>query len=107
MCQNNINELTERIYDILMDTGEALTFDAVVLATPSFVAGNLLAQLDSKISQQLHGIPYTSTATVSLAYPLASLSNAHSLKGFGFVILCIYHLQSIAFNIQFRNSTGL
>lgn len=73
-------------YEILMDSGEAFTFDAVVLATPSFVAGNLLAQIDGRISQQLHGIPYTSTATVSLAYPLTSLSNAHSLQGFGFVI---------------------
>ena len=73
-------------YEVTLDSGESLSSDAVVLATPAFTAADLLMALDSGVAEQLRTIPYTSTATVSLAYPAASLSNAHSLKGFGFVI---------------------
>ena len=73
-------------YEVVMDNGALLTCDAVVFATPAFITADLLASVDAGIAQQLRRIPYTSTATVSLAYPAAGLSNAHSLQGFGFVI---------------------
>ncbi len=73
-------------YEVTLDNGESLSSDVVVLATPSFTAADLFMSLDSGVAEQLRAIPYTSTATVSLAYPAASLSNAHSLNGFGFVI---------------------
>lgn len=73
-------------YDVKLDTGESLFSDAVVLATPAYTAADLFMSLDPVVAEQLRAIPYTSTATVSLAYSAASLSNAHSLKGFGFVV---------------------
>tara|TARA_B100000315_G_C14557551_1_gene578909 strand:- start:1295 stop:2146 length:852 start_codon:yes stop_codon:yes gene_type:complete len=73
-------------YEIKLGNGESLVSDAVVLATPAFTAADLLMPLDDEIAEQLRCIPYTSTATVSLAYPVESLSHAHALDGFGFVI---------------------
>ncbi len=73
-------------YEVKLRSGESLISDAVVLATPAFTAADLLMAIDKGITDQLRYIPYTSTATVSLAYPVASLSHAHSLNGFGFVI---------------------
>lgn len=44
------------------------SFDALILAVPARVAGELLAPLDSELSKTLRGIPYGDTATVTLAF---------------------------------------
>ncbi len=49
--------------------GEALEADAVVLATPAFVAAELLAPLAPSVAEPLAAIPYVSTAVVLLVYP--------------------------------------
>ncbi len=47
--------------------------DAVVLATPAGVAGELLANLHPEAARALQAIPYGSSATVSLAFDKAQL----------------------------------
>src|SRR5581483_3299210 len=43
-------------------SGETAWFDAVVLATPSFAAGDLLREIDPALAADLRGIPHASSA---------------------------------------------
>jgi oxygen-dependent protoporphyrinogen oxidase len=71
-------------WHVTLDTGETLKADSLILATPAFVSGKLLASLDPSLASDLQSIPYVSTATVSLAYRRSDLSR--DLDGYGYVI---------------------
>jgi oxygen-dependent protoporphyrinogen oxidase len=71
-------------YQVQLSPHESLEADSVILATPAFVSGALLASLDPALASELQGIPYTSTATVSLAYRLGDVPR--ELDGYGYVI---------------------
>jgi oxygen-dependent protoporphyrinogen oxidase len=58
--------------------------DAVVLTTPAFDAADLLRPLAPDAADLLAGIPYASTAVVSLAYREGQL--AEPLEGSGFLV---------------------
>ena len=58
--------------------------DAVVVATPAHAAAALLRPLDAGLAAGLDGIPYASSATVTLAYDREQIP--HPLDGFGFVV---------------------
>jgi oxygen-dependent protoporphyrinogen oxidase len=72
------------LYQVELETGEILEADSVILATPSFVSGKLLASFDPALASHLQNIPYASTATVSLAYRLGNIPR--ELDGYGYVI---------------------
>ena len=72
------------IYQVHMESGEALRADCVVLATPGYVTAELLQDMDGPLSEVLLSIPSVSTATISLAYRGAEVH--HPLDGFGFVV---------------------
>ena len=72
------------IWQVTLDTGETLKADVLILATPAFVSGKLLASLDPSLASDLQSIPYASTATVSLAYRQRDLPR--DLDGYGYVI---------------------
>lgn len=71
-------------YHLKMEGGETLKADVVVLATPSFVSGDLLIDLDKPLKDLLYTIPYISSAIVHLAYIRSEIR--HPLNGFGFVV---------------------
>ena len=71
-------------FTIEIENALPLEADAVILATPAHVSAALLASIDPQLASDLHEIPLASTATVSLAYPLADLPRA--LNGYGYVI---------------------
>lgn len=71
-------------YQVELTNGSTLEAEAVILATPAYVSGRLLAALDPQLASPLDAIPYASTATVSLAYRAADLP--HPLDGYGYVI---------------------
>jgi len=71
-------------YQVQLETGVTLAADAVVLATPAYVSGNLLAEIDRELASTLTKIPYVSTATISLAYRQSDLPRP--LNGYGYVI---------------------
>ncbi len=73
-----------RGYTLLMDDGSSMEADSVVVATPAYVAAEILDGVDRRLSERLLTIPYTSTATVSLGYKKKDI--AHPLDGFGFVV---------------------
>jgi oxygen-dependent protoporphyrinogen oxidase len=64
--------------------GPALQADGVILTTPAFQTASLVRSLDSQLADQLADIPYSSAATVSLAYRREQVP--HRLNGFGFVV---------------------
>lgn len=71
-------------YDLLLESGRAVTADAVVLATPAYVTADLVRPLSPSGAGVLEAIPYASTATISLLYGATEVGS--SLKGFGFVV---------------------
>lgn len=71
-------------YLVDLKDGSNLEADAVILATPAFVSGTLLASLDPSLASDLERIPYASTATVSLAYKQSDVPR--ELDGYGYVI---------------------
>jgi oxygen-dependent protoporphyrinogen oxidase len=66
------------------DGADALRADGAVLALPAWAAAGLVAPWDADLAAGLAGVPYVSTATVSLAYRESDL--AQPLDGFGFVV---------------------
>ena len=77
-------DLRPSTFDLELETGETLETDALILATPAYVSGKLLASFDPELASTLQSIPYASTATVSLAYHLNDVPR--DLDGYGYVI---------------------
>jgi len=71
-------------YVLDLADGDTLAAPAVVLATPAYVTGALVASLDEQLAEAHAEIPYASTAIVTLAYPSAALSRP--LDGYGYVV---------------------
>jgi len=69
---------------VRLAAGGEVEATGVVLATPAFVAAELLRPLDASVAAALDAIPYASSVTVTLAYARADLPR--SLGGFGFVV---------------------
>ena len=68
-----------------METAQrTLEADGVLLAIPAFAAATLLQPIDAALAAPLRGIPYGSSATVSMAYHLADVEGL--ARGRGFVI---------------------
>lgn len=71
-------------YQVVLESGERLNAGRLILATPAFISGDLLAGLDPALGAELRAIPYVSTATISLAYSEGDLPVP--LDGYGYVI---------------------
>ena len=63
---------------------EALEFDGVILATPSYVVARLVEGVDALLAQDLGRIEHSGTAIVSLAYEQRQVG--HPLDGMGAVV---------------------
>jgi oxygen-dependent protoporphyrinogen oxidase len=81
---DSINHLTPDDWRLTLASGERLTADGVILATPAYVSGKILASFDPALASVLESIDYASTATVSLAYRQGDLPR--DLDGYGYVI---------------------
>jgi oxygen-dependent protoporphyrinogen oxidase len=80
-------ESVERVpdgYAIRLAGGETLAASAVIVATPAFVAADLLHNLDKVLARELAAIPHASTAIVTLAYRREEVH--HPLDGHGYVV---------------------
>lgn len=81
-----VQSVTEREsgFDLQLEDDVQVHADAVILATPAHVAGELVAELDRIMAEALRSIPHVSSATVSLAYPSNKVPWA--LEGYGYVV---------------------
>ncbi len=69
----------------LISTGDkSYRFDAVLMATPAYIAATLLQDASHDLAAELRAIPYTSSVTVTLAYD----QNVRAMlpPGFGFLV---------------------
>jgi len=73
-----------RQYRLHLENGQTLLANMVVLATPAYVAADLLEPMHPTLAEKLRAIRYVSTATISLGYRRAEFE--HPLDGFGFVV---------------------
>jgi oxygen-dependent protoporphyrinogen oxidase len=71
-------------YSLELSNGDELLADAVVLAIPSFNAGNLIQDISPQLADLLASIPYVSTATISMAFKKSEITKPFS--AFGFVV---------------------
>ncbi len=67
-----------------LENAPPLEADALILAAPAYVSGDLLAEAAPSLARELRAIEYVSTATISLAYRQADLPRP--LDGYGYVI---------------------
>lgn len=73
---------TFKPYRVELETGEIIEADAVVLCTPAFVAEKILSPWIN--AEPLTHIPYTSVATVGMAFSRDQVN--HPMDGSGFVV---------------------
>jgi oxygen-dependent protoporphyrinogen oxidase len=64
--------------------GSSATTRAVIIATPAFVAGDLLSPFDPELGVLCRSVRYASSATIAFAYPRSAVR--HPLLGAGFVV---------------------
>jgi len=69
---------------IAIDMGGNEIFHAVIVATPANIAGGLLEAVDRDLADDLLGITYSSSVTVTLGYHTDQLKNLP--PGFGFLV---------------------
>jgi len=77
-------EKTETGYTVQLN-GDAVQTNALVFATPSYVAADLISDMAPDLAEMLRGIRFVSTATVSMAFRKADVMPQHDLEGFGFL----------------------
>ena len=70
-------------FQVELAHGPAVAADRVILAIPAPVAARLADHFDRGLGDELRGIPFVSTATVSLGYASGSLRQP--LSGYGFL----------------------
>lgn len=70
-------------YRVRVADGSTITCDRAILALPASAAASVVAPLDARIERELAGIPFVSTATVSLGFAPGAADRR--LHGYGFV----------------------
>jgi protoporphyrinogen/coproporphyrinogen III oxidase len=83
---------------------QSLSFDAVILALPTHIAAELLADFDENLSGELTKIEYASCAVVSMAYRLDQFGRPP--EGFGFVVPQIENRPIIAASFASQKFPG-
>ena len=79
-------------------------YDAVIFATPAWITGELLREVDRKLSDELVAIPYSSSATISLVFDGADLDPLPA--GFGFLVPAVERRAMLACTFLHRKFTG-
>lgn len=84
--------------------GASETFDALIMATPAWIAGELLTPVDEALGSELGGIPYSSSITVNLMYDEARIGVLP--EGFGFLVPAVEGRAMLACTFAHRKFLG-
>ena len=84
--------------------GAAEFYDSVIVASPAWAAGVILAPVDAVLSEQLGGIPYSSSITVNLVYDEDALGQLP--EGFGFLVPASERRSLLACTFSHRKFLG-
>jgi oxygen-dependent protoporphyrinogen oxidase len=71
-------------FSVEIADGERISASAVICATPAYVTGALVREIDPGLAGLCADVPYASTATVVMAFERSEI--AHPLNGSGFVV---------------------
>jgi protoporphyrinogen/coproporphyrinogen III oxidase len=71
-------------YSVTLSTGETMQADAVVLATPAYVAAELMKEFRGDVTAELNEIPYGNSCVVALAFDRKDID--HPLDASGFLV---------------------
>ena len=80
------------------------TYDAVIVASPAWAAGGLLATADAALGDELSAIPYSSSITVNLVFDEAQLGRLPD--GFGFLVPAVEGRAMLACTFVHRKFAG-
>jgi oxygen-dependent protoporphyrinogen oxidase len=84
--------------------GKTEVYDAVILASPAWAAGELMGRIDPQLAEELRGIPYSSSITVNLIYDEAQLGRLPD--GFGFLVPVVEGRSMLACTFVHRKFLG-
>ena len=79
-------------------------YDGVILASPAWAAGKLLAATDAALGDELSAIPYSSSITVNLVFDEAQLGPLPD--GFGFLVPAVEGRAMLACTFVHRKFVG-
>jgi oxygen-dependent protoporphyrinogen oxidase len=79
-------------------------YDVVIVASPAWAAGALLAPVDAALGEELSAIPYSSSITVNLIYEEAKLGRLPD--GFGFLVPAVEGRAMLACTFVHRKFLG-
>ncbi len=94
----------KRIWLVNTKEAEKLEAGGVILTTPSYGSAEILASVAPELARELKAIPYSSAATVSLAYRWDEVP--HGLDGFGIVAPIIEARKILACTFSSVKYTG-
>ena len=84
--------------------GVSEDFDALIMATPAWTAGELLTPVDAALGAELGGIPYSSSITVNLVYDERKIGTLP--EGFGFLVPAVEGRAMLACTFAHRKFLG-
>ena len=79
-------------------------YDSVIMASPAWAAGTLLAATDAVLADELSAIPYSSSITVNLVFDEAQLGPLPD--GFGFLVPAVERRAMLACTFVHRKFVG-
>lgn len=71
-------------YYVILESGERISADHVIISTPAYDAAEMIKELDNELATQMNRIEWSSSATVSLAFKKEDVKT--KLSGFGFIV---------------------
>jgi oxygen-dependent protoporphyrinogen oxidase len=79
-------------------------YDAIIIASPAWAAGSLLAPVDATMGKELSAIPYSSSITVNLIYDEDQMGRLPD--GFGFLVPAVEGRTMLACTFVHRKFLG-
>ncbi len=77
-------EPKDKGYRVILESGEALEADSVMIGTASYDAAEMVKGFDGTLAEQMNKIQWSSSGTVSIAFRKSDVKVP--LKGFGFIV---------------------
>ena len=104
-CVTSIQQKEQREgWHVCLQDDEVLDTDLLCIALPALQTSKILSAVSPTLAEKLNAIPYTSSATVNLAFHREDI--AHPLNGMGFVVPITERLNLIGCSfssIKFEN----
>lgn len=96
----SIGQNDDSTWTVTTDNGQTETYDAVVLAAPSYESGRLLEKIDEETAGMLNSVEHSSTAVLTVCYKRSQVG--HKLDGLGIVVPAVEKSPILAISLSSR-----